>query len=622
MASHCNYKAIHSSSIYLVVLHALVIVCMYTFSSFASDAPRIQNLWNKSILLQVTQTLTTAPWSHAQSESVIIVNSTDDPGVPGDTFITIREAISIATGKQTPQNAEMSLVSDSYGAATSDVIIFDPQIFPPQQPATIVLIDSELPQLDTGGDTLDGSNVGVILNGSSLSTGSGITIMSNDNVVQGMQILFFPEHGIQIRDSSNRNRIGGDRQSGAGPVGQGNVISGNGLCGIEIRGENVGITHTTIVGNLVGTNASGKSALGNGQFSESRFDAAGVHCTQSVTDTAILKNVVSGNGSYGIICITAVFPVTIKGNYVGTDITGEEAIGNGDFGIFLHEGDDMSPIQRGLIVGGPGLDEGNVVCGNGSDGIHIHESDGTIVQGNRVGTNYTGDIIPNAGHGIVLTVGTDGVIGGLAPGEGNIVWGNNHSGLDIAWVEDCLVAGNDIRFNQGYGIFLEGSIGDGERVRITENSITANVGDWDHSGAIPDWPRSFFTGGPGITFGHHPNRDLYAPTIGSVDSTSVVGRTSRIIPSGSLIEVFHDSGSQGETYLGSTTVESSQFIFEGNIPTSGNITCTVTDLDGNTSPFSRPFAVPEIEPTNTPVPEPAPTPTPTIQTGVSTWMHY
>lgn len=61
----------------------------------------------------------------AQQPTAIIVNSTDDPGTPGDNFVTLREAILFATGKAIASGGEMAFVPVEYGANHADMIQFD-----------------------------------------------------------------------------------------------------------------------------------------------------------------------------------------------------------------------------------------------------------------------------------------------------------------------------------------------------------------------------------------------------------------------------------------------------------------------------------------------------------------
>ncbi|HSD82212.1 MAG TPA: hypothetical protein VLG46_00035, partial [Anaerolineae bacterium] len=117
----------------------------------------------------------------------------------------------------------------------------------------------------------------------------------------------------------------------------------------------------------------------------------------------------------------------IQGNYIGTDVSGSMAQGNGSAGVFIAAGSSN-------IIGtdGDGVHdaaEGNVISGNGYYGININSGDGNRISGNLIGTNAAGDsAIPNSGAGVVLftsnnLVGSDGNGVGDAA-ERNVISGN------------------------------------------------------------------------------------------------------------------------------------------------------------------------------------------------------
>ena len=81
------------------------------------------------------------------------------------------------------------------------------------------------------------------------------------------------------------------------------------------------------------------------------------------------------------------------------------------------------------IIGGTAPGDGNVVSGNAA-GIHINAGDGTLIEGNRVGTDASGTTaVPNQGAGIGVDGGTGAVIGGTTVGARNIISGNGYTGI-------------------------------------------------------------------------------------------------------------------------------------------------------------------------------------------------
>lgn len=211
-------------------------------------------------------------------EGTIIVNSTADDG-PG----TLRQAI---------QDSD-----------PGDIISFDPAVFPPDKPGTI-LLHSGLPLLDQGFITLDASNAGVILDGSA-SGAAGFEITSEGNVIQGLHIVNFEGPGIILREDASFTQIGGDPQQGVGPLGQGNLISGN-FSGIALSssksntllGNQIGAELGSITGNQRGGIYLEGESIGNiiGPWNSILNNAAGVIFNSSdLLNTTITRNLIYSN---------------------------------------------------------------------------------------------------------------------------------------------------------------------------------------------------------------------------------------------------------------------------------------------------------------------------------------
>ena len=168
---------------------------------------------------------------------------------PADTFVVT------STADSGPGTLRQALLDAQYG----DTITFDPVVFPPTTPVTISLT-SALPQIHQGNLTLDASNAGVILDGTSVpgTWVGGVQVVSNGNTVQGLQVTNFSGSGIAIGGAYNT--VGGDRGVGTGPSGQGNLTSHNDV-GIGLWGS--GVYSNTVEGNLIGSDATGAVELGN-----------------------------------------------------------------------------------------------------------------------------------------------------------------------------------------------------------------------------------------------------------------------------------------------------------------------------------------------------------------------
>ncbi len=229
--------------------------------------------------------------------------------------------------------------------------------------------------------------------------------------------------------------IRGDKTSGDGiRVGGGNStikgliinrFSGNGIILVN-KGGNV------VRGNWIGLNNAGTAAAKNGQ----KGIVVSINNNTIGGTGANDRNVVSGNGSGGIqMWSSASTGNTVLGNYVGTDWTGEKAIGNVRNGI----ANDGAPYNT---IGGTSAAAKNVVAGNTHDGIIVSGagSKGIKVIGNYVGTNAAGTkAIANGMYGIEIS--RDGNVV-----QNNLVSGNKYSGI-VLWLSSAYnnkVIGNKV----------------------------------------------------------------------------------------------------------------------------------------------------------------------------------
>lgn len=90
----------------------------------------------------------------------------------------------------------------------------------------------------------------------------------------------------------------------------------------------------------------------------------------------------------------------------------------------------------GNLIGGTGAGEGNLVSGNEYSGIRIESSDGNYVEGNLVGVDISGGaFLPNHESGIYLYASSNNLIGGTAAGARNVISGNSANGILIESIE-------------------------------------------------------------------------------------------------------------------------------------------------------------------------------------------
>jgi hypothetical protein len=331
-------------------------------------------------------------------------------------------------------------------------------------------------------DGAAGNTVGGIVAGArnvvSGNSGSGVFInnFAAGNVVAGNFIgtdingTAGLGNGVGIRlFASSGNTVGGTA------AGARNVISGNGGTGIGITGLISAATGNVVAGNLIGTDVTGSADLGNGSNGVEIDGASGNTVGGTVAGA---RNVISGNDRAGIAITGFTFGGpgdlsvaagnVVAGNFIGTDVTGTVALGNGRDGI-MFEGD-----ARGNTIGGAAA---NVISGNARGGISLTGSGvvGNLIRGNRIGTNAEGTAaIGNALDGVLL----DGAPGNIL--SGNTIAGNGGNGIRIvgASATGNQVVGNSIGSdnpagplaNALDGLFIDGAPGN----IVAGNTIAGN----------------------------------------------------------------------------------------------------------------------------------------------------
>ena len=206
---------------------------------------------------------------------------------------------------------------------------------------TISLL-SQLPALTrnkvtiTGPITLNGSAAGgdgLVIDGNQDSVqdltitnfgGPGMIIYSNDALITGNTVTHNGNDGIDFGQGVQGATIGGT------VAGQGNVVSSNSGNGIVLYGT--GTEGNVIEGNFIGTDSSGIKAMGNGGRGVLVYDGASNNTIGGTT--AGDRNIISANAEDGLYLTgTGTSGNVIEGNYIGTDVSGTKAIGNGWYGV-------------------------------------------------------------------------------------------------------------------------------------------------------------------------------------------------------------------------------------------------------------------------------------------------
>ena len=128
----------------------------------------------------------------------------------------------------------------------------------------------------------------------------------------------------------------------------------------------------------------------------------------------------------------------VAGNFIGTDASGTQDLGNGTRGVDIYNAPNNT-------VGGTTAAERNIISGNAGNGVHIFESGatGNKVIGNYIGTDKSGTAdLGNTGDGVHVGYASNTTVGGATAGERNVISGNDSSGVHSSFGADNRVAGN------------------------------------------------------------------------------------------------------------------------------------------------------------------------------------
>ena len=401
---------------------------------------------------------------------------------------------------------------------------------------------------------------GILMDGSAVANNTVQGNLIGTDII-GTNSLPNQVAGVTIDDGSSSNLVGGT------VAGARNVISGNIAYvdyGVIVAGS--GTTANVVEGNYIGVGPDGVTQVP---------DYFGMLVSGGATNNTFggtvpgARNVISGNSVYGMMVLdSGTTANVVEGNYLGLDATGTNAVPN--FAGVICYGGATNNLIGGTIPGAANFISGNYY------GVFLTDpgTSGNVVEGNFIGTDANGN---NSGVGNYANVelqsdATGNVIGGLAPGAGNV-----------------------IAFATGYGVLLYNS-------GTTNNSIRGNsIFDNAYLGIalVGD-------GGPG------PNDLQSSPVITNAygyGETTVVAGTLNSLPGAVFyLDVYRSNPDnrygEGQFYLGtvSVTTDGSGNAGFSLTNTDGNyagqyITATATAATGDTSEFS-----PDVLATNASLP--------------------
>ena len=374
------------------------------------------------------------------------------------------------------------------------------------------------------------------------------------------------ESGIAIEIRGDNATIGGTAgATGSSPADR-NVIS-NTATGIVLGGDNA-----VVQGNFIGTNPTGAPGLFNGHGNNGVAtgirvaDLTNVHqpnnnliggtvapAQASTSNCDGACNVIANASSFGITLdetslsslTTFANATTIRGNYIGTDVTGSADVGNGT-AIRVGRGDSTQ-------VGGVATGDRNLIAGSSGaspldgHGIRIIGGDNTSIIGNTFGRGAGGQAIPNTATAITVVrfspadSAVDGQIGGDTPSSENLISNSGADAIELnLGTDDFTIARNT---GAGNG---SGEAGD-EFIDLTSASANSGVA------------------APAIT--------LAQRSAVSGSATPGAAKTIRIFTANA------EHGSIG-TFLGSATTAPNgnwTFTYSAQLPVGQRITATMTD---------------------------------------------
>jgi len=342
----------------------------------------------------------------------------------------------------------------------------------------------------------------------------------------------------------------------------------------------------TIQNNYIGTDVTGTLDRGNNLAGIWVADSANNLIGGSTDGSIPVYNVISGNGSvaapdrHGIL-ISGVNSSgnVVAGNFIGTDVTGSQPLGNSRSGVaILFDASDNLIGQNNVM----GL--GNIISANTESGVFIQAgANNNTVAGNIIGSDSNALVdLGNGLDGVSIDGSSGNLIGGTTPPTLNVITGNAGSGVAIygASSDGNSILGNSINANDGLGIDL---VPDG----FTSDGVTANDALDADTGAnrLQNFPviTEATTSGSSIRI------------VGTINSTPNENFTIQFLSSPACDA---SGNGEGKVSLGQVnpiiTNDSGKGNFDVTLPVAvavGEfITTTATDSLGNTSEFSACYA--------------------------------
>ena len=448
-------------------------------------------------------------------------------------------------------NFDIPAIECPGGSCVIDVDIINNGLLP--DIITPVMIDGST---QAGSEALCQSDIasrnqyGIVIQGDSTDVGLRLAAGGDGSTIRGLNIRNFFNNIAIINSDNNRIQCNFIGTNETGTMGS----AGNGANGIIVGCESNG--------NIIGGPNPQQGNLIANQDSDGIQFFAGFDCG---ADSPLPYN------------------NAILGNFIGTAKDGTSPLGNVFSGISFFGGaafnNYIGSLQNGTTI------NGNVI-GNNESGIYIGDgTNNTVIKGNYLGTDLSGTAnLGNLFGGVDILLGHYNQVGGINPGEGNVI-ANNSEGVFLTGLTSV---GNQIRGNASFGnltaaidIIIDGGINpDGSNPNDNDDADTgANL--------LMNYPTVLDTS--------------FVNALGD----NFVGLDYRVDASAAnalyplQIDGYFDENtesSQGGTFVVggeyTTPQTDAQLIFD--IPdgvTGGVMRFTATDANGNTSEMSPPVTV-------------------------------
>ncbi len=225
--------------------------------------------------------------------------------------------------------------------------------------------------------------------------------------------------------------------------------------GLVINGGAVGIYSNNADNHIIRGNYVGTNVTGTAAAASQPQNGIAIVNSDNVTiggvNGQIDRNIVSGMTQSGIRFESSLSGVVIN-NYVGTDYTGNGSIGNGEHGVYCYNN------SHDPQVGGATAAESNILSDNSSHGIYMHSCDNPVIQGNTCGMGLDGStILANNGSGINLEFCDGAQIGGTSAPERNYCSANGSFGIVTRNSDNVVIEGNWIGVDKATGLLDYGN---------------------------------------------------------------------------------------------------------------------------------------------------------------------